>query len=686
MQSSNKTPKPNRRKPAQRAQTQPAVSPRPAHAERREDVSLSRGRHKFDAFPDRIDIRDWTYEPHLRPLPDLIVNCDSVPDILDQGTEGACTGFALAAVINYLLAARNIRRQVSARMLYEMARRYDEWPGESYEGSSARGAMKGWLAHGVCPWEKWPAERHGTQHLSPEVAELATWTPGGAYYRVTHRNIRDMHAALAEVGILYVTLMVHEGWFQPSGKPAEVSYVENGNLHTRSFPLIERKGQASDGHAVAIVGYTREGFIVQNSWGPGWGKDGFALLPYEDYVLHATDVWVAQLGVPIRMKSWEAGMADSTAGLSRATSVVPLNEIRPYIVDVGNNGELSDSGAYWTTERDVQRLFTETIPNATKAWSSKRVMLFLHGGLNSEKAVARRVVAFRDVFLKNQIYPLHIMWESGVAESLNGMIQDLFTGVDERACKWLEDFREGLIEAKDRTFELTTAALGAALWSEMKENAQLASVHPEGIGGVQLIAKHVQAALAGLSAGERQAWELHVVGHSAGSIFAAYALEQLASLGVGFKTLQFLAPALTVQLFKNQVLPHIGHGVPHPILFLLSDSAERDDTVGPYGKSLLYLVSNAFESARGTPILGMEKFVKPEADAELAALFNQQVNGLPSLVLAGQDGGPASRSRSKTHGGFDNDPHTLNAVMRRILNLKDDAALAREFIERDLQY
>ena len=34
-------------------------------------------------------------------------------------------------------------------MLYEMARKYDEWPGEHYEGSSARGGMKGWMAHGV---------------------------------------------------------------------------------------------------------------------------------------------------------------------------------------------------------------------------------------------------------------------------------------------------------------------------------------------------------------------------------------------------------------------------------------------------------------------------------------------------------------------------------------------------------
>lgn len=61
-------------------------------------------------------------------MPDQVVNCDLVPRILDQGHEGACTGYALAAVINFLLSRRNIDRAVSSRMLYELARRYDEWP------------------------------------------------------------------------------------------------------------------------------------------------------------------------------------------------------------------------------------------------------------------------------------------------------------------------------------------------------------------------------------------------------------------------------------------------------------------------------------------------------------------------------------------------------------------------------
>src|SRR6266481_5100096 len=130
----------------------------------------SRTPRTLDARPDTLDFRDRMYEPTLvevpteRPLSDYLKA--RVP-VLDQGKEGACTGFGLATVIHYLLRTRRVvpdRAEVSPWMLYEMARRYDEWPGEHYEGSSARGAMTGWVKHGVCSAEKWPHTLHGPEN------------------------------------------------------------------------------------------------------------------------------------------------------------------------------------------------------------------------------------------------------------------------------------------------------------------------------------------------------------------------------------------------------------------------------------------------------------------------------------------------------------------------------------------
>ncbi|MCG6154184.1 C1 family peptidase [Rubinisphaera margarita] len=650
----------------------------------------------FDAVPDRIDIRDWVYRPGLHSLPDVVINCDRVPFVLDQGVEGACTGFALAAVINFHLRQRNLSRSVSPRMLYELARRYDEWPGEQYEGSSARGAVKGWIAHGVCREEEWPYSQPGIQHFNSTIAEQALLTPGGAYYRVSHREVRDMHAALAESGILYMTLMVHEGWQQPGPHSQEFVYVDNGNLRRLDLPVIARKGRALGGHAVAIVGYTPEGFVIQNSWGTDWGNGGFALLPYEDYMLHATDVWVAQLGVPVRLNLWErAGNTDEVAGIHRAAPAVPLQAIRPFVINLGNNGELSETGQYWTTPQDIERLITEEIPQRSAGWKKIRILLYLHGGLNSADYSARRIISYRNRMLANEIYPVNIMWETGFEETLKAMFNDLFVDVDERAggpAEWLRRFREGLIEAKDRSIELTAALPGTALWNEMKENARLASNHPDGRGGMQILASRVKQALSQLDAAYRKKFELHVIGHSAGAIFAAHALPRILESELPLKTVQFFAPAIRVDLFKQLVLPYVELGqCPLPTLYLLSDSGERDDTVGPYGKSLLFLVSNAFERRRETPLLGMERFVSSKGqtgdeytDAELNSLFQKESKGLSSLVIAGARvaSKSAERSQSNSHGGFDDDPVTLNSALRRIVG----GELQSEFTVRDLQF
>jgi hypothetical protein len=287
------------------------------------------------------------------------------------------------------------------------------------------------------------------------------------------------------------------------------------------------------------------------------------------------------------------------------------------------------------------------------------------------------------------------MWETGVMESLRGMLADLFTSDDERAgspVEWLDRFRNGLSEARDRSVELTVARFGTKLWDEMKENAALASRHPRKLGGMQLLARHAQQAVAKLPAERRKRLELHIVAHSAGSEFAAHALPHLLECGIPLASLHLMAPAITVAQFQALLLkPIVAGKCPHPSLFILSDAAERDDSIGPYGKSLLYLVSNAFEGRRDTPLLGMQCYVSPEgsprADPAIVSFFQKKVGSWPSLIVAHSDPNAPqtpspSRSSSRTHGGFDNDPATMNSILWRVLGKKP----TRMFLDRDLKF
>ena len=238
---------------------------------------------KRNVVPDRIDLRDRPYLPAVGIIPGT--SLDPVTDIpvLFQRSTNACTGFALASVLFHLqrAAKRDLAQcSVSPYMLYSMARRYDEFPGDPTvdNGSSLRGAMKGWYKHGACTSKLWTTEKMPSGPVKTTADDWwldAVLRPLGAYYRIDTRSITDMHVALNEVGILYASAVCHSGWdegFSVKTKPKKGWW---------SIP--QKKASPDDGgHAFAIVGYNSDGFIIQNSWDTTWGSGGRAVLHYED--------------------------------------------------------------------------------------------------------------------------------------------------------------------------------------------------------------------------------------------------------------------------------------------------------------------------------------------------------------------------------------------------------------------
>ena len=42
-------------------------------------------------------------------------------------------------------------------------------------------------------------------------------------------------------------------------------------------------GDYQGGHAVTVVGYNEDGFIIRNSWGRSYGDNGYSIIPYDDF-------------------------------------------------------------------------------------------------------------------------------------------------------------------------------------------------------------------------------------------------------------------------------------------------------------------------------------------------------------------------------------------------------------------
>ena len=138
-----------------------------------------------------------------------------------------------------------------------------------------------------------------------------------------------------------------------------------------------------------------------------------------------------------------------------------------------------------------------------------------------------------------------------------------------------------------------------------------------------------------------------------------------------------LAPACDVALFEHNYLPHLqaegtGFGIQRMTVFNLSEELEQDDNVAQiYRKSLLYLVSNAFEEKDRMPILGMRLFSKRFEETSSALEF----------IYSNGDAGSQSPTSSTSHGGFDNDPNTMNSVLFNILGHAPEHPFTKEILK-----
>ena len=606
--------------------------------------SIRTGQQQFilNARPDTIDFRDAMYVPTLLNVPSVRTVDDyrkAEVEIRNQGQEGACTGYALAAVADYLLHTRRPRKEcgkVSAHMLYAMARRYDEWPGEGYDGSSARGAMKGWFQHGVCSDTLWPSATDTSASQQQRSAD-AIARPLGAYYRVDHSDLVAMHVALAEVGVLYATAQVHDGWGE-----------------VRADGLIKLRDTLIGAHAFALVGYDSDGFWLQNSWGAQWGDGGFGKISYVDWLRNGTDAWVGRLGVPLNMDraaiSASAQLSGSRAG---AMDEVDAHQLRPHVLSLGDDGQFDQHGRFGNSLADAAHILGEDFDRITSGWPTRRLMLYAHGGLHSEADAIEHIRHFREVFLAQQIYPLSIIWHSDLNSTLASLLKDSLEA--RRPEGFLGGVKDFLLDRIDDTIEPLARKIGArTVWEEMKQNARMASSTADG-GLHQILDLLPQNA------------ELHLVGHSAGGVLHAYLADALGKRQRHIDSCTLWAPACTVALFNASYLPLVKEGrIGHMTLFTLSDKAEQDDECAEvYHKSLLYLVSNALERTPhiplrqdGEPLLGLEK--------NLAGV-QASLPGVLDWVIAPNRQEGRNGSQAQHHGDFDDDPATIRATLQRIL-------------------
>ncbi len=624
--------------------------------------------YTLDVRPDDSDACDYIFQPSVALLPEKVDNRQDPSNVLDQKEEGACVGFALATVINISLNNRYRKKskkkvvKVSTRMLYEMGKLYDEWEGEHYEGTSLRGAIKGWYKHGVTVEELWKyLDEKGKVikdfAFTKERAEDALKRPLGAYYRVNDKDVSHIQAAVVEGDAVLASAWVHSGWDHDNLLPLCKKRLPADNLGLKKIPAKTGKKSL---HAFAIVGYTPNGFIIQNSWGKKWGKNGCALLGYDDWFENRQDAWVARPGPETRDSNSKpkifttAGISGDLDNIRSGSTISGLDldsQLYNFLINTGDKGKLSSKGRIITKKEDLPNMAQQiqTIPIKN---GFRHIILYAHGGAFAQTGAAK---AANRIFLKCKAKGLgsyFFIWESGFMECFLGRLESTTTtelaGDNIFSDMW--EWTKKVPSAAWKAFEIAAGEVLSAplrpLWKEMME--ERAPGASEKAGGASLFAEELFKEISKpQTQGNR--YKIHLVGHSAGSIFLGFlyqnVLKNLLSTHenkVSLGTIQFMVPAITIDKAEEQFKGAFKENDKNRFkVYTLSTEDEKKEITGIYPNSILTYVSKHL--AGGAPLLGIKQHFKDNNASSFANLLKP--------------------TKSKCHMEFNNDDHEIENIL-----------------------
>lgn len=202
----------------------------------------------YSEFPEEYDLRKHAQESR------------------DQGARGTCAAFTAAAIKEI---QENIDCGLNEFMSPEFI--YYHRDNKPASGMYGRNVFQILQRVGSVPESCFPYRDAESAEKPPEeLYQLAARFKIANFAQVTTEE--GLKRALLECGPCYLQLPLY------SKRPH--FWKQIGNEVCRG------------GHAVAVVGFTKEGFILKNSWGPNWNGDGHVIFPYEDWA-HRWECWVA---------------------------------------------------------------------------------------------------------------------------------------------------------------------------------------------------------------------------------------------------------------------------------------------------------------------------------------------------------------------------------------------------------
>ncbi|UMB69985.1 C1 family peptidase [Mycobacterium paraterrae] len=237
-------------------------------ADKQQDWSHVRG---YGWRPQLPDARDLMYARRLGNLPPAHDLRPSMPPVYDQGQLGSCTGNAIAGAMEYERNRQGLSDFVPSRLFVYYNERALEGTASTDSGAVIRDGIKVVNTEGVCPETLWPYDI-GMFAVKPPRRCYVAATKDRAVRYESIRTLGDLKDAIASDFSVVFGFTVYESF--ESQAVAKTGVMPMPNVRSESVV---------GGHAVLAVGYSdaKGQLIVRNSWGPGWGDQGYFYMPYE---------------------------------------------------------------------------------------------------------------------------------------------------------------------------------------------------------------------------------------------------------------------------------------------------------------------------------------------------------------------------------------------------------------------
>ncbi|HEY2766110.1 MAG TPA: C1 family peptidase [Pseudonocardiaceae bacterium] len=232
----------------------------------------------------------------LPPRTDLRAHC---PVVYDQQKIGSCTANAIAGAFEFDLMKQKLADLMPSRLFIYYNERAMEGNVGNDSGAQIRDGVKSVAKLGVCPEKEWPYDGSPPDDNGNWAADdrAGQKPPGSCYaqalnhrattYQRVPQSLDQMRGCLAAGYPFIFGFTVYD------------SFEGHQVATTGVVPMPQPGESVLGGHAVLAVGYddATQCFTVRNSWGSGWGQEGYFTMPYA-YLADsglASDFWTIRI-------------------------------------------------------------------------------------------------------------------------------------------------------------------------------------------------------------------------------------------------------------------------------------------------------------------------------------------------------------------------------------------------------